>query len=1231
MAPFHTDHFLKDIKHVDKDLRLMALFDLRRFLPSAEENSIPNEVVEKTLACLSLDERCEEVQNEAAGVLPTMVVKCRQRDVILQHLLVCTTEAPQSAESEAENLHYLCGMAFKKSCAEFADEARRNVFFWQRQLNTARALCKSCAANLSASNVDEATKEIMYNAINAIVSAYRDALDDRAALITRAVQDFQSAASIRHASLTLVESLIVFVDTATQEKVLSDSTALLLGAKADEHYVAYLQLCEAELKALRVPPQPMLQKVLDSVCSHLRHTVEHYDGAEDSSEVLLEVLDSLLQLGMGGDCSADWQTSFSAINDLISFDPYYANAEAEQTGGGYGDDGYDDDFDEYYDYNNGVSDSTWRLRMRAVHVLQTLVTQHNDIKLAVTALTVAAGTLQDRVELVQLEGVKLIRAVTRCTCVRDANGIDLITCRCKELCGLLACGGEKVLTSVVKALEEVFDVFADVSALTDAVMPLLLMQVQANAECFASNIGVVEGLRSVVANVVNAAGAHPPTNVVVRLSTQLPVLCSSGARSETAAAGIVRVSQTLACVYAATHDTAIPDALGREYSALAGNAAVPNGCRAAAVDCLARWIASCGFQLFQKPSAALWAALDTDALRLPALRALYTIASSDISAAAVPAPVMQTVEAFLSSAQPSNVRLAAVDVLLGRLSLLSVAPLDAAQLHRLTQLYAPGHPLSLASCELGEMRQLARLLIQLFQHTCSAGSTVVFYKPYVAPMWGHLAQLASAVAFSRSLMDAALEGVTMLLTAVYARETAARAVMEQDVADFLTRDQAHLTCSYTLVRCIASETINDFLASLSTRIAGNGHFLLCVGEAGRENTLETRWCEMLLDSVGSKQGEEMRTCGEVALSYSMLCSANVSTILLPCGQRAADSNVVGRYYYVKAMKEAATLALSRHNTAFHEPAICEKLLATFLGAAAGAELEELYGACVGVLSAFLVDGRATPRIADILSNEGTSLDTRITCMVALRYFLSTLVERGASVEAYRAVVIQALLQLKRPVNAKDSTAPSLPLRSMALRLLTSVLQRRPQWLLCEETRATIFPNLLTELHEDGTLQGTIDLSGYTHRVDKGLECRKLAFESLSTVFWVERQHNVDLLTFCDAKSQVVDALIVACSAHNKGDRDSFINDTAKELLMRFVESNPGYTFTEAQLDALIDKLSRDIKSGASSTDAQKTTLLFTVKCVMRLSSIPAFAYHEGFQEVAEVARTSGLLSQSLKI
>ena len=210
----------------------MALFDLRRFLPNAEEDSIQKDVVEKTLACLSPEERCEEVQNEAANVLPVMVVRCQQREMILQHLLSSVAAAPSFNESEMTNLRYLCGMAFKKSCAEFAEEARRNVLFWQKELNVARALCSGCAGHLTTNpSLDDATREIMYSAVNALVSAYRDALEGRAVLVTCAVQDFQSAAPIRHASLTLVESLMASVDAATQEKVLNNSLSLLLGAK----------------------------------------------------------------------------------------------------------------------------------------------------------------------------------------------------------------------------------------------------------------------------------------------------------------------------------------------------------------------------------------------------------------------------------------------------------------------------------------------------------------------------------------------------------------------------------------------------------------------------------------------------------------------------------------------------------------------------------------------------------------------------------------------------------------------------------------------------------------------------------------------------------------------------------------------------------------------------------------------------------------------------------------
>ncbi|CAG9576631.1 conserved hypothetical protein [Leishmania major strain Friedlin] len=1228
MAPFSACSFLRDIKHVDKDLRLMALFDLRRHVQSADENGITNDVVDKVLSCLSTDERCEEVQNEAANALPDMVVKCSQRDVILQYLLSTITKTRVSDDSDGANLQYLSGMTFRKCCTEFASEARRNVAFWQTQIDVARHLCVCCAAQLEVDDLEDTAREILYTAVNALVPAYKDVLGERDALVKMAVRDFQKTNSIRHASLTLVESLLTLLRAATQESVVAESLKLLVTATSSEQYVAYLQLCEVEMRALRSPPMPVVQQIIDSACERLVHAAEHYDEGEDSTETLLEVVWSLLQLSASGGAPS-WRGTFAAVKDLVTFDPYASGAEEDAYAA---DGGYDEDYDEYYEYDNGTSDSTWKLRMWAVRVLQVLVAQHDDKELGMQSLNIVATTLQDRVQVVQLEAVKLVRTVVRHSYVHDADCVALVTSRSHELCKLVGIEDEKATAFLVKALEDIFVTFAHAVAFCESTVPLLLNQVRAHFSAVAANAAAMEGCRSIVASIIRARGDGTLlSSETVNLAKELPALCLCGGNSSATAACITKVSDTLAQVYSATHDVSVPAVLGSNYGALLENDTFPAACRAAAAESLANWAAAHGLLALEQPATALWRALDYDEVKLPVLRALSIMAGSSASSASVPTCVLEKVAA-LAELGPASVRAASAEVLMRRLSAPNTPPLTASFLQHLTTQFAPGYPLSLSSCELAEMCALALLLAQLFRSQTEQG--VSFHETYFAGVWEHVARLADAVLWSRSLMNSALDSLMVLVGTVYEHEYASRLPIEDGVRQFLVSNQSHIPCICTVVHCVGAgspSAVSAFLHTLSPQLVERAHLLLCVGEAGQASGLSVDWSALVLDSVQSKEGELVRTCGERSLSLCMLHPGNVETILMPCGERAADSGTAGRYYYVKSIKEAATLALSRYNTAFHDAAVSKRLLSLFLQSSASADLAELYGACAGILSIFMLDAERGLMIADTLFETEASLDTRVTCMVALRYFLSTLAERSASIEIHRHIVLRALLQLHRPTDTKESTAPSLPLRSMALRLLITVLQQRPHWLLCEETRATIFPNLLTELREDTKLQGTFDLSGYTHRVDKGLECRKLAFESLSAVFRAAHQHNVDLIEYCEAEASVVSTLIVACSSHGSGDSESSINDTAKNLIVRFVERKPRFVFTPSQLDSLVSKLLHDIQWGTSSTDAQKTTLLYTIRCVMRLSSHPVFAYHTGFQEVAEVARRSALLAQSLKL
>lgn len=1228
MTQFSVDGFLKDIKHVDKDLRLMALFDLRRCLPTADETTISTEVVGKVLFCLSPSESCEEVQNEAANVLPDMVVRCSQRAVIFQHLLSSVAKKRATDDCEGDNLQYLCGMAFKKCCAEFAGEARRDVGFWQRQLDVARSLCKDCAEHLAMNGLDDTSREVLYAAVNALAPAYKEALGDRDALLKQAVQDFRRTNSIRHVCLALMELLLPLVSPVTQESVVAESLRQLTDAASGEQYVAYLQFCSMELRALRVPPLASVRQVIESACSRLACATEHYDEGEGSTETLLEVVYCLLQLNAGVS-ALPWRGTFAAVKDLVTFDPYGAAVDdAAYADGGAS---YDDEYDDYYEYDSGASDSTWRLRMWASRVLQALVAQHADKELGMQALTLATSTLLDRAQDVQLEAVKLVRAVARRAYVRDEDCAAFMTTHCHTLCSLVGGADDKATAALMKALEDVFDALADTPGFCKKAVPLILGQVRTHFSALAGMPAAVEGCRRMVASAVKAAsGSGVASEATVGLAKELPALCLCAGGASAAAVCIARVSDTLVQVYAATRDASIPSVLGHNYAALLENRSFPAANRAAAAESLASWVAAHGLASLEQPATALWGAIDADDVQLPVLRALGTVAGS-VAAASVPLPALEKVAALLEQG-PGGVRVAAIEVLLSRLSAPKAASLPAPFLQRLAALYAPGRPLSLASCELAELRPLALLLSQLLRHR--ANTTASVYGGYCVGAWEHVARVAEAVMWSRNLMDPAVEGLTALLADVYEREAASRAAIETDVRQLLMANQAHIPCLCAVVRCVgcgSAPVVSAFLHSLSAQLLERGHLLLCVGAAGQVSDLDQEWSSVVLDSVQSKQGELLRSCGELALSYCMLHPGNAESVLLPCGERAADAAMAGRYYYVKSIKEAATLALGRQRTPFHDANLSRRLLFLFLQSPASADLVELYGACAGLLSVFLLKTEHRLLIAEELFRDATPLDERVKCMVALRHFLNALAERDESVEAYRPTVLQALLQLHRPTGVSESTAPTLPLRSMALQLLTAVLQQNPQWLDCPEARETVFPNLLLELSEDAKLQGTFDLSGYTHRVDNGLECRKLAYESLSAVLWACRQCHKDLGAYAGVEDAIVDRIISACSSHAGGDRDSSINDTAKDLLVRFVESKPTYAFSAKQLDTLVAKLAYDIKSPASPSDAQKTTLLYTIRCVTKLGSNPVFAYHAGFQDIAEVARKSPLLSQSLKL
>ena len=70
-------------------------------------------------------------------------------------------------------------------------------------------------------------------------------------------------------------------------------------------------------------------------------------------------------------------------------------------------------------------------------------------------------------------------------------------------------------------------------------------------------------------------------------------------------------------------------------------------------------------------------------------------------------------------------------------------------------------------------------------------------------------------------------------------------------------------------------------------------------------------------------------------------------------------------------------------------------------------------------------------------------------------------------------------------------------RRLALSALNSATRTKPQ--LIREHLATLLPNLYKETYINPDLVRTVQMGPWTHKVDDGLEARKIAYETMYTL------------------------------------------------------------------------------------------------------------------------------------
>lgn len=1224
MTSFNEERFLRHINDTDKDLRLMALYDLRQHLKMGRDSRLEEVVIENVLSCLSHNERDVEVQSEAAIVLSEIVIKCPNRWLVLGQLLSYVTIHCSSPESEFQDQVFLSNQALRSSVVSFSTEAQRNIVFWQRELGTARRLFQGCLQLLESPERVSSVTETTYSVLNSLLPVFGEAFEEKKQLLSRAFTDFQDAPLLRRSCFLCIASLFPLVDSFTQEKILRESLDALSANTLTDSYVIYLQLCEVELSKQQFPSDKMICEAVESVCSQLQFYLKNSnEGKSGGAELLLEVLNSLLCLKKLR--SEVVEQVVPLLVELASFDS--SSCEVEEAA--------DDYEDEYYDnYYGDVVDTTWKTREWAVRVIGTVLETYHYENVCAQAMEVAERALQDRTQLVRLEAAKLVGAAAPML----SSGVSvtvtkLVASVCLHLCNFII-ADEVEATAALKSFQVVLGSAVDLDVVVPKVISRLGALQREDPSACKQNAYYIEFCRAILEPLSQGDINTEAFRSVTEWAHHLPGL-SYDARSVASTAGeLTRLSTALAKVFTHTKSMTLANTLVCNYLNIVTDSGANVTCRAAAIASLASWMAACGATLenIDKLIGVIWSCLEVPELQISALRAVRTIARSTSSASFIPPDAISTLAKYLALGISPT-----FSAVIDALSSILDSSYDTGDPQKLmgvvSRAFNGNSPLNLHHCALSEVKTTTTLLKSMYSKLCNGSAPSEFYQQFISPVWENVEKQASSAFWSGDALKTALEGMTTLIGTVYQNDEASRASIEEDTLRFLTSTQAHIRQTCPVVSCVRGSPVEvyGFLDQLALVMTEDWKLFLYLSELGRWCPVENRWCARLLESVQHNTDEHVRSFGGKALTNCMLLPQNFASILMPCVVRATDKQVATQYYYMEAIKEAATAALLESGTAFHDPMKCQAILQQLFLSPDMGDVMELYGACIGIVSAFTFEPNSNSRIAQYLMDGDSYKDHRISCVVGLRYLLKSLTQLKKDVSPLRPVVVNALLSIKRVAVDGQSTSRTLPLREMLLQLFSSVLQLHPEWLLCEEMRDTGFQQFLIEMQNDNTLTGAFELSGYIHHVDKGLECRKLAFEVLSKILWLKSQRGYNLIDYCNQHTTVVDALINACSDFNGGDRNDTINDLAKDLIVRFVASYPSYIFSTEQLDLLIVRLSHHMKGSSSSSEGHKSTLLHTIHCVRKLGGYPTFAHYPNFEELAEKARNSPLLAQSLKI
>ncbi|KEG15128.1 hypothetical protein DQ04_00181210 [Trypanosoma grayi] len=1200
MSKFDLAKFCSGMRDADRDLREMALFDLQQALrdPDFQFNEMDaNTVTDLVLRCFSKDEPDKEVRNNAVQILPQFMLFCNQHQQSKMTLFLCscaTSEAAQLGEWGYSDIIDSSAFSLKLCCEIMADRARANVESWQQLLPVVQDINSVLVSKLRESSFN-AVRDIIYDSVNALIDPFGRIYpcEIRDAMAEVAMLDFRGVSQLRRRAIHCLALLASLLSEDKFRILCTFAFGGLSDVSSSSRVLPHLQLCESLVRKTPLRVASDAAETASALLREIKRRTDQYNSEDD------DVCDSLLRLMNCMVCQYSNELSplhdaiFEQCVNLMNFDPNYCGDVEDENA-----------YEDYYIEVEEI-DMSWKLRKWSTKVLSSLMQNTPFFSRLIQGLKPEVfAAVRDRVEEVQLGCLQFMSVLTQH--LQSGEAPLLVLGMLNVLLSCISASNLKVSVMAAKSLQLLFahhgvTLTKEVARVQHVLTSLLF-------EKGKERISLKTEIIMVAQHVMGFA-------LKDSLSISLAVELLQGVlntievfRFDIVNDRILQAMKTMACI-----------------AQLAG----------------AGYTERCMEVLFllmdSKPSDA-----ETSRAAVEAIGQCFPILYSALSESTV----RKCLERVVSLAE---INMNAAQVLCSMLDHCDALRVPYDLLDHLCKCvvnHGCSHQQSLICAVRDALKNGSELTAEAlsrvikFSQVDGLTSKEPLFIQGIFQMLNELCNKHHQVAerVVGEVLPAvwkALQAASLSSASVHARVVESAASLFRTL--YLQLPQHRCALVEALLEHISSSTSPDIASDLLGEIAREENALienvasafaasepmacLCVGTIGRYQPLSDAWKARIVSALTNSSSDTARRFGFLAMGRAASFPPNVSLLHTAVEHAVTDEN--DRYVYWRAIKEVTVVAAAQQSSSLSDHSFCKSIETRLIENVLEDDAET---------TAAVLGGFAPFNFNDLLGITescltGGSEGRTAACISTQRYLLAHCKHESCLVQLDNA--ISASLQyLKR--------TSGVQIRLAALQLFATVVSLRPQLLLTPIMRDAVYPGLLSELLEDSSLVLTINLGGYTHREDRGIEIRKLAFECMSILLRDnEQQYTGRAIGYYGRLEELLHCLVHASGPQQKGEVDASLNNQSKALLVQLVRVCPKLPWSESLITALCEKLKAalEAKNEGASSDAEKnrTGTRHTLNCIMRLSEHVPFTYIPQFQPLLLLAQQSPLLTESLRL